>query len=62
MRAVLITLTVASLLASAAHAQSVAAVVTAQQQRVESTDARVSGRLVMVDGSGKRVSYKCSIK
>ena len=62
MRAALLTLAAASLLASAAQAQGVTAVVAAQQQRVESTDARVSGRLVTVDGSGKRVSYKCSIK
>ena len=52
----------AILVAPAARAQGVAAVVAAQQQRVESLDASVSGRLVLVVGSGKRVSYKCSIR
>ena len=52
----------AMLSVTSAHAQSVATEIATQQHRVESADARVSGRLVMVDGAGKRTSYKFSLK
>jgi hypothetical protein len=56
-------LALAALLAAAtAGAQSVTTVVQEQQHRVESIDARVSGRLVLVDAAGKRTTYKCSVK
>jgi len=52
----------AMLAAPMVHAQSVAAEVAAQQHRVLSVDARVSGRLVLVDGTGKRSSTKFLVK
>jgi hypothetical protein len=52
----------AMLTAPIAHAQSVAAAVAAHQHRVLSVDARVSGRLVRVDGAGKRSSTKFLLK
>ena len=52
----------ALLLAPAARAQTVAAEVAIQQHRVESVDARASGRLVLVDGTGKRTTYKFILK
>ena len=50
------------LLVPFAHAAEVRTVVTTAQQRIESTDARATGRLVRVDVSGKRVSNSLSIK
>ena len=52
----------AALSTATAAAQSVATVLQAQQHRVESVDARASGRLVMVDAAGKRTSYKFTLK
>ena len=43
-------------------AQTLGAALTAQQHRVLSVDARVSGRLVLVDGAGKRSSTKFLVK
>jgi hypothetical protein len=50
------------LAAAPAPAQTVGAAVAAQQHRVLSVDARVSGRLVLVDGAGKRTSVKFAVK
>ncbi len=49
-------------LANTAHAAEARAVVASAQQRIESTDARATGRLVRVDASGKRISNSFSIK
>ena len=50
------------LLVPGAHAADTRAVVATARQRIESTDARATGRLVRVDASGNRVSDSFSIK
>lgn len=45
-----------------AHAADARAAVAAARQRIESTDARATGRLVRVDASGKRISNAITLK
>ena len=45
-----------------AYAADARAIVATARQRIESTDARATGRLVRVDASGKRISNSITIK
>lgn len=50
------------LVAANAHAADARAQIALQRQRIESTDSRATGRLVLVDASGNRISNAFTIK
>jgi hypothetical protein len=50
------------LLATTAHAADVPAVIVIARQRIETTDARATGRLVRVDASGNRITDAFTLK